>query len=56
MKFKSSTSRKEAKEKKWIEQLNKNKTIINSKPILLSNVLKILKQNPELLKINNSKF
>ena len=29
---------------------------INSKPILLSNVLKILKQNPELLKINNSKF
>ena len=29
---------------------------INSKPILLSNVLKILKQNPNLLKINNSKF
>ena len=29
---------------------------INSKPILLSNVLKILKQNPDLLKINNSKF
>ena len=29
---------------------------IDSKPILLSNVLKILNQEPNLLKINNSKF